>query len=315
MQPKNEMRSPLCGVAEAIHMLARQPREAPVDPCRGIFNELPQHQRSRWILTYLPVLRVLVTSKGDGFPSAPNAWCELEPRLGLRSARSLWPTDLEAIWRSRVEAMRGHCDATDAAAAVWVARWAPYEAAALAHLEACEMRNSSLIEAAAQLLRFAIAADGPMMVGCDTRTRRVGEIPRALLFDPTAQWVTDAEAGSLDATIVFTGGLRTSKAEFIDITFAVADIDALLTAVAPRAALPQRNLSSVVRRAALEVFPGGPPPGMSVRTRDDEIIAKMVEMGARKPSARTIRVGLSGLWAPAAPAGAALSRPAPKLVE
>ena len=297
VQSENQRRSPLCGVAEAIRILARQPREAPADPCQDLFDVLPQHQPSRWLLSYLPALRVLVGWTGDGEPPAPDGWRELEPRLGLRPVESLWPFDVDEIWRSRVDTMRAHCASSGLSPATWLARWVPYELAAKAHLEAFEQRNAATLDAALNLRVITAGAGGPAMFGRDIRTGRTSKIPRALHFDPSAAWPTDRNARFNAGLVVFTGAVRTSTAEYTDVSFAANDIEALLSgALAPISAPADRSQAAAVRRAAVIEFPAGPPAGMRAAARDARIAARVVQMGGAKPSERTIREGIRGLW-------------------
>jgi hypothetical protein len=296
---QSEVKTPLprCGVVEAIGMIAQQPSEAPPDPCSGVFAELPRHQPSRWLLSFLPALRALADHCGDGNPPAPANWLELEPRLRLRPPGSLWDFDLNRIWLDRVESMGGHCAASGRPPEVWIERWAPYEAAALAHLEACEQRNEALRRAAAHLHKIALGAHGPTVFGHDVRTGRFDEIERAALFDPAARWVVDPKAALFDSALVFTGGLAHGAGEFVDVGFAAADIETIvLSGQAGQPAPADRSLAAAVRVAARDVFPGGPPAGMTASTRNELIAARVVEMGARKPAPRTISEGIRWLW-------------------
>jgi hypothetical protein len=295
--PRKKMPEPLCDLTKAIFILAGQSRQAPEDPCRGTFDVLPQHRPSRWLLSFLLTLRTLMAWTDDGDPPAPEAWRQLEPRLGLRSEESLWPFDLDEIWRDRIDSMRGHCDTAGMSPAAWVAAFAPYEAAAMAHLEACERREAAMIGASVMLRVVAMRNGGLFVCGMDARSGRFGRISRLLLFDPTMEWVSDPSARRYDRELVFTGGLRTATADYAEIVFAQADIDAIVTGAKAAGAAPtDRTLASAVRSAALELFPGGPPAGIRARTRDDMIATRVVEMGGAKPSERTMREGLRGLW-------------------
>lgn len=299
MHSESHPTAPLYGVAEAICLLAQEPLEAPSDPCSVAIDDLPQQQTSRWLLSYLPALRALASWAGEGDPPAPVGWREFEPRLNLRPAESLWRFDLDQIWLDRVAAMRGLCIKSGASAATWATRWARHEAAAMAHFEASERRNDAMTNAAATLHSAVVSNGGIPVVGRDVRTGRRGEIPREATFDRNMEWTSDRNAWHRDGLVLFTGGMRTSTAEYIDITFAAADIEALMARGGrPSAAPVDRTLAGAVRRAALEEFPGGPPVGMSAKTRNARIRARMAAMGAKEPCERTIRDGIRGLWAP-----------------
>jgi hypothetical protein len=288
---------PLCGLAEAIFLFANQPRNAPPDPC-GALVELPSHQPSRWLLSFLPALRAMSHWGSEVDPSVSDEWRQREQRLGLRPAHSLWPFDLDEIWSARVEAMRENCVSSSLSPAAWVARWSPYEPAALAYLGACEQRSAALLNAAATLHRRVAASGGTPIVGRDARTGRLDRVALALLFDPEAHWTRDrrAEAELYSGAVVFAGGLRTSSAEFTELMLAAADVYALRIHEHTLPASAQRSLTAAVRQTALLVFPSGPPAGMRALARDTLIAEAVVRMSGHRPSARTIRAGISDLW-------------------
>ena len=302
-QPDSPTLRARCGLADAICLVARQPLVRPEDPCSAApaLDGLPLMQRSRWLLTFLPVLRALADHKGEDSPSPPESWRKLEPQLGLRSSCSLWEFELEEIWRGRVDAMIGHCDASGLEPGAWAVRWAPYEPIALAHFEACEHRNESLLHGAEVLREAAMRHDGPLMCGRDARTGVFAEIPRPLLYDPRSQWELEPGARLYENGVVFTGRLRTPAHDYHDVTFAAADIQALARGGPAHAQLlvtakGKGTKRAAVGQAALAVFPNGLPLGLPAKLRNERIRAKILELGGGLVSERTIRAALAALW-------------------
>lgn len=289
----------LCTLQEAVCLLANQTIAEPADPCAAepALKDIPKPETSRTLLAFLETMRALAAWRGKGDPPAPQDG--QDRRLAHSKGATPHWSDAE-IWEVRVHAMRGHCADTGELPAFWVGAWAKYEPAALAHLEALKRRERNMWSASERLRAAVMNARGPRLCGRDHTSGAFGEVPRAILFDPSTHWAFEREPN--DHCIRFTGRLAKRSGGLDELSFNTAEVMALVEGRGedskPTAPMrDKRTLRVAVKEAALALFPAGPPKGMRADTRYAKINEELARRCGSRASDRTIRTATADLEA------------------